>query len=199
MALRYRCDRVGTITHVRTFSSRSGLRNSGEKTEQGVAATEGADSTEGNDALTEGEPAPARDGELSKNANSHSHRKAFVRWVSGPGKRYIDATREPGTTNYLDGKSHPFPLNPMFRPQPPVSETVKASVIQDWQNGTGLRQISTKYGVTLERVEAILKLKQVRDRWTEEVSHYPTTTSTQAGPALSLARSYMMPNLTISL
>ena len=165
MALAPRCRQARVLGQVRDFGRQSSLRNGSLSIE-----TEDADGPE----TSVGEVADAavsgRDGMLSKNASSHSHRKAFVRWVSGHGKQYVDVARAPGTTNYLDGKSHPFPLNPMFRPKPPISDTVKDGVVQDWQSGTGLRQISTKYGVTLERVEAILKLKQIRDRWTGQVS-----------------------------
>lgn len=78
------------------------------------------------------------------------------------------APEVPGT-NYLDGKVNPFPLNPQFQPQAPLSQRIKDEVYEDWRSGTGLRQLSQKYGISLERVEAILKLQEVRSRWATEV------------------------------
>ncbi|ORY86769.1 eukaryotic mitochondrial regulator protein-domain-containing protein [Protomyces lactucae-debilis] len=102
---------------------------------------------------------------LSRNAASHSHRKAFVQWVNGPGKIHASPAEGRGRTNYLDGKTHPFPLNPAFQPSPPLARSIKQDIIQDWKTGIGLRQLSTKWGVSLERIDAILKLQAVREKW----------------------------------
>lgn len=172
MASRRTLVQLRTRCGARAFTTKSCLR-------EDAAGPSAASASANEPAAAEDEAstrAAAERGEsMSKNAASHSHRKAFVRWVSGQGQRYSGAAREPGMTNYLDGKAHPFPLNPMFRPQPPVSSAIKDGIVQEWQNGTGLRQISSKFGVTLERVEAVLALRQVRDQWTEQVSFTPST------------------------
>jgi hypothetical protein len=107
---------------------------------------------------------------MSRNAASHSHRKSFVQWVNGPGKTYARPAEGRNRTNYLDGKTHPFPLNPAFQPTPPLSSSVKQQIVEDWKVGVGLRQLSTKWGVSLERIDAILKLQQVREKWDAQVS-----------------------------
>lgn len=106
---------------------------------------------------------------ISFNASSHTHRKSFVRWIETKGQQYR-STGNTSSTNYLDGRSHPFPLNPQFQPQPPLSQNVKGRIYDDWQSGTGLRQLSQSYGISLERIEAILKLEQVSQKWNSEVS-----------------------------
>lgn len=122
---------------------------------------------EGADAQTNN-TRPAAEG-LSRNATQHSHRKAFIQWATTRGEQYkLFDPQKP--RNYLDGKSHPFPLNPQFQPQLPVSTTTRDAIYSDWRAGAGLRQISQGYGIALDRVEAILKLQEVSKRWQEEVS-----------------------------
>lgn len=106
---------------------------------------------------------------LPRNTLMHSHRKAFVQWATSKGQQYKAAPQVKG--NYLDGKSYPFPLNPHFQPRPPLPQKICEDVWNDWKMGTGLHQISLRNGIALERVEAILKLHQIRRRWTEQVSH----------------------------
>lgn len=106
---------------------------------------------------------------LSQNAISHSHRKAFCKWATTKGLTHRDVPSQPGT-NYLDGKTYPFPLNPQFQPKPPISSQTKVRVYDDWKSGLGIQQLSMKYGISLHRVEAILKLHQVSVRWSNEVS-----------------------------
>lgn len=106
---------------------------------------------------------------VSFNTVSHSHRKSFVRWIETKGKQY-QAPNNSFSTNYLDDKPHPFPLNPQFQPQPPLPQDVKTTIYADWQSGIGLRQLSQTYGISLERVEAVLKLEEVGQQWTSEVS-----------------------------
>ncbi|CCG84986.1 protein of unknown function [Taphrina deformans PYCC 5710] len=106
---------------------------------------------------------------LSQNSISHSHRKAFCKWATTKGLVHRDAPQQPGT-NYLDGKSHPFPLNPQFQPKPPISSETRVRVYDDWKSGLGIQQLSMKYSISLQRVEAILKLQQVSIRWTTESS-----------------------------
>lgn len=110
---------------------------------------------------------------LSRNAANHTNRKSFVKWLRSHGHRHEDKSSSHGT-NYLEGKKHPFPLNPQFQPRAPISIDVKDSVYGDWTSGVGIRQLSQKYGLSLERVEAVLKLQQISQKWTDDVSCHAT-------------------------
>lgn len=53
-------------------------------------------------------------------------------------------------------------MNPFFKPQPPLSDNTKEEIwLKFTQEGQTPRKIGTDYGVSLKRVEAILKLKKL--------------------------------------
>lgn len=53
-------------------------------------------------------------------------------------------------------------MNPFFKPQPPLSDSTKEEIwLKFTQEGQTPRKIGTDYGVSLKRVEAILKLKKL--------------------------------------
>ncbi|RCH83125.1 hypothetical protein CU098_007404 [Rhizopus stolonifer] len=85
-------------------------------------------------------------------------RRKFHKWMETQGHKYSRPSE--GTTNYL--AISPFPNNPLFQPRPPLSDATKqqmydafASDSQKWT----VRKLASKHGVSLKRVEAILKLK----------------------------------------
>lgn len=66
----------------------------------------------------------------------------------------------------------PFPQNPFFHPSPPVHQSVRddmwrlhAQSPHQWT----VRSLSSKFRVSLERTEAILRLKALEDVYTKEV------------------------------
>ncbi|CAG8622838.1 16758_t:CDS:2 [Acaulospora morrowiae] len=63
--------------------------------------------------------------------------------------------------NYLGSSNCPFPMNPYFKAQPPLSDTFKEVVWDMFMQGITIREIGTKMGISLKRVEAILKLKKL--------------------------------------
>ncbi|KAI8064642.1 eukaryotic mitochondrial regulator protein-domain-containing protein [Gongronella butleri] len=86
-------------------------------------------------------------------------RRRFHEWVKAEGSKYTRPAE--GTTNYLGNT--PFPNNPQFQPRPPLSDARREEVYQlylsDPETWT-IRQLAVKYGYSLKRIEAILKLKQ---------------------------------------
>ncbi|CAO3596985.1 unnamed protein product [Absidia cylindrospora] len=89
---------------------------------------------------------------------SSRRRRRFHKWVRGAGSRY--ARPSEGTTNYLG--TTPFPNNPLFQPRPPLSDTKREEIYQlytsDPESWT-VRQLAVKFGYSLKRIEAVLKLK----------------------------------------
>lgn len=65
----------------------------------------------------------------------------------------------------------PFPQNPYFHPPPPVHQSVRDDMwrlhTQSPQQWT-VRSLSSKFRISLERTEAILRLKALEDVYTQE-------------------------------
>ncbi|ORY01634.1 hypothetical protein K493DRAFT_347186 [Basidiobolus meristosporus CBS 931.73] len=84
-------------------------------------------------------------------------RKATL-WFAAEGKQFEKPVW--GQTNYV--YETPFPMNPLFKPSAPVSDYIKEEIFKThtfepltWTP----RKLATKYGLSLKRVEAIIKLK----------------------------------------
>lgn len=94
---------------------------------------------------------------------------AYSEWVRGDGERFRYPT--PGRGPHWIGPT-PFPMNPSFLPPPPVHQDVRDSM---WRLHTQapkqwtVRSLSDKFRVSLERTEAILRLKALEQEFTDEV------------------------------
>ena len=66
----------------------------------------------------------------------------------------------------------PFPLNPDFVSQKVLSEELREEI---WRRlrmeGKSVRRVSTELNVSMVRVAAVFRLKEVEKRWVKEVSH----------------------------
>ncbi|KAI8084459.1 eukaryotic mitochondrial regulator protein-domain-containing protein [Halteromyces radiatus] len=85
-------------------------------------------------------------------------RRRFHEWAQSIGSRYTRPAE--GTTNYLG--MTPFPKNPLFQPRPPLSDAKREEIYQLYVSDPEvwtIRQLAGKFGYSLKRVEAILKLK----------------------------------------
>jgi hypothetical protein len=104
-------------------------------------------------------------------------------WLSGPGRNF----KRPlyNEMNYLssydpktwqrrgsdrDKMNTPFPLNPTFRSTPVLSEELKEEIYKRAvDSGKSVRSVSAELGVSLERVGAVVRLKEVERKWQREV------------------------------
>ncbi|KAF1988879.1 hypothetical protein K402DRAFT_452618 [Aulographum hederae CBS 113979] len=65
----------------------------------------------------------------------------------------------------------PFPLNRQFRSQSVLSEALREEIWrQVVHEGKSIRAVSSKMGVTLERVGAVVRLKTIEKQWAESYS-----------------------------
>ncbi|SCZ94052.1 BZ3500_MvSof-1268-A1-R1_Chr6-1g08389 [Microbotryum saponariae] len=101
--------------------------------------------------------------------------RGFRAWLRGDGAQYRRGIK--GATNWI-GET-PFPLNPTFKPLPPVSELIKTKVYHAYlgnlqtnsPNTTTpsdlvvVRAISSKFGLSMARVRAIIRLKELEQEW----------------------------------
>ncbi|RIA98038.1 eukaryotic mitochondrial regulator protein [Glomus cerebriforme] len=87
-----------------------------------------------------------------------ARRPKYKLWLLNEGNKFANFYDRP---NYLDANI-PFPMNPFFKPQPPLNDHAKEEI---WVKFTEAeqtpRKIGTDYGISLKRVEAILKLKKM--------------------------------------
>ncbi|KAI9019409.1 eukaryotic mitochondrial regulator protein-domain-containing protein [Phycomyces nitens] len=111
--------------------------------------------TKATEETPESEAAPVVEEEPLKTSR---RRRRFHDWVRGQGARFTRPAL--GTTNYLGPT--PFPNNPLFQPRPPLTDARRQEIydvyVSDPENWT-IRKLATKFGLSLKRVDAILKLK----------------------------------------
>jgi len=69
----------------------------------------------------------------------------------------------------------PFPMNPSFKPPPPISDRQKTAMWKQWaaapSKGT-MRMMSMRYNLSQKRVAAILRLKSMEAAWQKASHHF---------------------------
>lgn len=78
----------------------------------------------------------------------------------------------------------PFPLNPTFSPLPPLADSLKSKIYNAYvhnlvetpsaTDSLVVRAVSLKFGVGMERVRAIIRLKELEKSWKDEVRFVPS-------------------------
>jgi hypothetical protein len=70
-----------------------------------------------------------------------------------------------------DQNMHPFPLNPTFQSQPVLSEELREIIyLKVVRDELSVRTVSTLMGVSMERVGAVVRMKQMERDWVQKVS-----------------------------
>ncbi|KAI5124118.1 hypothetical protein M0805_000931 [Coniferiporia weirii] len=85
-------------------------------------------------------------------------------WLNGPGMDFKQSADGP---NWL-GKIRPFPMNPSFRPPPPVADKTKNLIYDRFMSNPkkfNVRVLSVAFGISLKRIDAILRLKGLERSW----------------------------------
>tara|TARA_R110002003_G_scaffold37_19_gene2261 strand:+ start:11317 stop:11877 length:561 start_codon:yes stop_codon:yes gene_type:complete len=68
----------------------------------------------------------------------------------------------------------PFPLNQYFRSQPVLSEDLREAIYHRVKrDGATVSLASVEFGVSNERVGAVVRLKQLEKEWIAQVCHLP--------------------------
>lgn len=65
----------------------------------------------------------------------------------------------------------PFPLNPSFRPPTPLSDARRQHIFDHFMvdpKANTVRALATRHGISIKRVDAILRLKGLEASWKEE-------------------------------
>ncbi|BGP14431.1 hypothetical protein JCM10213_004554 [Rhodosporidiobolus nylandii] len=99
--------------------------------------------------------------------------KGYRAWLNGEGARFRKGIA--GKTNWI-GET-PFPLNPTFNPLPPLADSIKTKIynaylsnilLKDATDSQVVRAVSAKHGVSMDRVRAIIRLKELEKQWKDE-------------------------------
>ncbi|GAA6028109.1 hypothetical protein JCM8097_001875 [Rhodosporidiobolus ruineniae] len=99
--------------------------------------------------------------------------KGFTAWLNGEGLRFKKPIK--GRTNWI-GET-PFPLNPTFNPLPPLADSIKSKIynayvhnilLKDATDSQVVRAVSSRFGVSMDRVRAIIRLKELEKSWKDE-------------------------------
>lgn len=82
----------------------------------------------------------------------------------------VDDFKNITTQQYVG--SRPFPMNPFFQPKPPIANSTKKEIyslyLEDPSKWTP-RALAEKYGISIVRTEAILRLKSLENSFIEKV------------------------------
>ena len=61
-------------------------------------------------------------------------------------------------------------MNPSFKPPPPISDKTKEAIYERYMSDPqkyNIRVLSAAYGVSMKRIDAILRLKGMEKSWIE--------------------------------
>ncbi|KAI0684764.1 eukaryotic mitochondrial regulator protein-domain-containing protein, partial [Cytidiella melzeri] len=75
--------------------------------------------------------------------------------------------KDPRPQNWLGG-NRPFPLNPTFQPPAPISDELKDVIYEKFMDNpaqNGVRELAALYGLSIKRVDAVLRLKGLEENW----------------------------------
>ncbi|GAA5963943.1 hypothetical protein JCM8115_002768 [Rhodotorula mucilaginosa] len=129
--------------------------------------------SESPDSPTEGVTPAAEEAPAATSPIASGQKNGYRAWLSGEGSRYRRPL--PGKPNWIGDT--PFPLNPTFNPLPPLADVTKTRIYnaylhnilqKDATDSQVVRAVSTKFGVAMDRVRAIVRLKELERRFKSE-------------------------------
>jgi hypothetical protein len=56
-------------------------------------------------------------------------------------------------------------MNPSFKPPQPITENIKRRIYVAYNVEPDLRRLSAEYGISIKRVDAIVRLKRLEEQW----------------------------------
>ncbi|GAA6062390.1 hypothetical protein JCM10212_003199 [Sporobolomyces blumeae] len=157
---------------VRAFASTSRAR--AEPPAQPAPAPSPVESVTGSETASDAAHVDASPSETTEPASQvKAQGRGFNAWLTGEGARFRKGIK--GRTNWI-GES-PFPLNPTFNPSPPLADETKTKIynayvhnilIKKATDAQVVRAVSSKFGVAMDRVRAVIRLKELEKSWKAE-------------------------------
>ncbi|KAI5481552.1 ribosomal protein S35, mitochondrial protein [Pseudohyphozyma bogoriensis] len=100
--------------------------------------------------------------------------QGYRAWLKDEGLRFRDPLK--GRTNWIGDT--PFPLNPTFSPRAPLADSLKTRIYNAYRfnilkpekpsDSVVVRAVAQKFGVGMDRVRAVVRLKELEQSWKEE-------------------------------
>ena len=107
----------------------------------------------------------------------HQAQQMEGKFDSNEAARSMAMRQQQGQTSSATSKSRPlrpFPENPSFVSQPVLSEELREIIyLKVVRDGLTVRTVSTLMGVSMERVGAVVRMKQMERDWVKDVSFLP--------------------------
>lgn len=105
-------------------------------------------------------------GEYYRNAYYYPSQNHTPNYIVSDGQTVVDSTYMPTRSSNLQ----PFPLNKYCKTNYIISNELKAKIIYDnSQKGLHIQEIANKYGIKMERIEAIIRLNKIESDWIDNV------------------------------
>ncbi|CAE6401107.1 unnamed protein product [Rhizoctonia solani] len=130
--------------------------------------------------LLRDESASSEEGAFKKGKPAKVDPQTVDSWFHGEGLPYLNPT--PGKPNWLGG-SIPYPDNPTFKPPTPLSDVVKTFIYDQYlkvlqpavskseSHAQTVRTLSEQFGISIARVEAIIRLKDYERQYQKVSVH----------------------------
>jgi len=80
----------------------------------------------------------------------------------------VSTRLETGSVRCLNLRGQPFPMNPSFRPPPPIADAQREAMYRAYMSDpvkNDVRALSQRYNLSIKRVDAILRLKGLERAW----------------------------------
>ncbi|KAI0756302.1 eukaryotic mitochondrial regulator protein-domain-containing protein [Daedaleopsis nitida] len=97
----------------------------------------------------------------------------YAQWLRNEGLKFKDPVR---AKNWLGGQV-PFPLNPSFKPPAPISDAIRTAIWNEYNDNptkADVRTLAQRYGLSIARVDAILRLKGLEEHWRKQKKQLQT-------------------------
>lgn len=98
----------------------------------------------------------------------------FMRtWMKNRANKMFGADAPKGPRYVGKYEDQPFPLNPLFRSQPVLSDMLKDAIWKKVvQKGEAIKAVSQEFGVDVRRIAAVVRLKEVERNMVEKVRRH---------------------------
>lgn len=119
--------------------------------------------------------APKKQEEEENNSEDFDPSRQERHQAEGQNRSSREGDRKPqkGSRRVLKEDLIPFPLNETFQSQPVLSEAFREDIyLKVAEHKMTVRSVSVGSGVSMERVAAVVRMKQMERDWLQQVSHH---------------------------
>ncbi|KAJ3009929.1 UNVERIFIED_CONTAM: hypothetical protein HDU68_002415 [Siphonaria sp. JEL0065] len=89
--------------------------------------------------------------------------KFAEKWLRSEGLKYKNQPQ----AKFIGPKGTPFPMNPLFKPVPPLSDATRQEIFDAYISNPEAEsplKLATRFGISIARVQAVLRLKALQKK-----------------------------------